>query len=158
MGSSASWKASLWTRLERLVNEIIKIYKQVGVAVGVVNDYLRDTIVSKFEHFLSYSTNTLSEFLIDPLCTYTHIQIHLVCRSSMHTHICPPPLPNTHTHTQVHQLHIVLHKKKDPVTQVSFLETIAEVRLGSYSVAQELSRINHSLTRLVCTVYLCFEH
>ncbi len=31
LGSAATWKASLWTRLERLVNEIIKIYKQVGV-------------------------------------------------------------------------------------------------------------------------------
>ena len=55
IGNSASWKAALWTRLDRLVNSILKAYGQI------------------------------------------------------------------------HQLYLVLTKKRDPITQVSFLESIAEV-------------------------------
>ena len=57
IGSSATWKAALWTRLDRLVNSILKAYGQI------------------------------------------------------------------------HQLYLVLTKKRDPITQVSFMESIAEVQL-----------------------------
>ena len=36
VGSSASWKAVLWTRLDQLVTSIQKAYNQVGILVILV--------------------------------------------------------------------------------------------------------------------------
>ena len=80
IGSSVTWKAALWTRLDRLVNSILKAY------------------------------------------------------------------------SQIHQLYLVLTKKRDPITQVTFLESIAEVLHDIVCIAQKLSRLFKPVHFLACTV------